>query len=58
MIHAIPKYFGIYIGKDRFYPSFNGQFKKFVLSVGDGSYKISGYEVLYTYDENDSREYE
>ncbi len=36
--HAIPKYLGAYVGKDRFYPAFSGEIKNWVFAAGEGSY--------------------
>lgn len=27
IFHATPRYFGVYVGRDRFYPAFNGDLK-------------------------------
>lgn len=46
--HEIPRYIGVYLGKDPFYPSFNGELKGWVFMAGKGAYKMLGeYEALY-----------
>lgn len=49
--HIIPKYYGVYVGRDLYYPSFNGSIKKFGISFGKFAYKNTkeDLDVLYTW---------
>jgi protein transport protein SEC24 len=46
--HEIPRYMGVYLGKDPFYPAFNGELKGWYFNAGKGSWKTLGeFEALY-----------
>nr|AWX67867.1 carboxy-terminal crystallin fold protein [Philasterides dicentrarchi] len=45
--HFIPRYFRVYLAKDPYYKSFNGQMRGFNFAVGDGAFKEGDYEALY-----------
>ena len=38
-MHRLPKYFGLYLGKDGIHTPYNGKFAHVYLWSGDGSYK-------------------
>lgn len=45
--HMIPKTFQAFVGKDPFYPAFNGETKGFTFAVGQGAYREGKMEELY-----------
>lgn len=42
----VPRYIGIYLNKDNFYPGFNGLLKYWYFAGGKGAFKVDNYEAL------------
>lgn len=47
VFQATPRYFGAFVGRDKFYPSFSGELKNWVFSAGIGAFQESEYDRLY-----------
>lgn len=39
LVHKVPSYIGVYLGRDTYYPGWNGQLKGWYFNVGAGSYR-------------------
>jgi hypothetical protein len=47
LYHQLPDRVTLWLGKDPFYPAFNGDLKLWKLNFGPGAYRTTGFEELY-----------
>ena len=48
-MHRVPKYLGLYVGKDGIHTPYNGKYAHMYLFAGPGSFRIADFLSFETY---------